>query len=566
MTRSIHAPHLARPPARCVVIGQPVAHSCSPLIHRLGYEFLGISAHFDYGTQTLSASELAPWLSRVRRSGSASTDAMEHLIRGVSCTMPHKRAVLPLLDQLDPIAREIGAVNTIVNDKGVLTGYNTDWEGALRALWRVMCRRSGNDETRVSFDEPFLKGNRVAILGAGGASRALIYGALLKGAHVKVFNRNLKRALDLKRHFDIDCAGLDALPEVAHYDMIINTTSVGMGTLAQRSLLLEEWLSPNQIIFETIYEPHETLMIKQARACGAEVVLGIDMLLEQAYLQFKLYTGYQAPRIHIDREVRRQLALPLPIHWPEPLICGVVVGDTLEQFLERLEVAQAHLPMVELRVDSIQSLSAETLDEVLITVKSSLSKPAILTCRRQRHLTSHNDSTSSTLLTSIDQVLQQQVLQRGIDLGIGWIDVDVTIYPELNLKLKKTRLILSTHHVTRTPELDELRLTYREMLAHQPAIYKFATLAQTRDDTYRLTHYLTELLTHDLESSSQAPQVIMVAMGERFSLSRVLFPLLGSYLTFAAPQQDQDQTSALGQRSAQDYRDLFKTLGVQRLK
>lgn len=551
--------------ARCMVIGSPIHHSLSPLIHRLGYEFLGLSSRYLFIAEEVKVEDLPTWLEQAR----------ERSVRGVSCTMPHKEAVIPLLDDLDPVAREVGAVNTIVNEGGRLIGYNTDWGGALRALERALLRRDQRTGQRErgetqrlsksrlnsSYLSP-LSGKRVAILGAGGASRALIYAMCHAGAEVKVFNRDLRRAQDLAQRFSVEWGGLEALSELRDFEVIIQATSVGMGAQANESLIDEAWFHSGQVYLETIYAPHETLAVRRARSRGAEVVLGIEMLLEQAYLQFHHYTGFSPPRLMIEREIERHLQLSLSSGWPEPLVCGVVTGSTLPSFLENLARAQALHPLVELRVDSLKELMGSSHEELteaqahetLSFIKAELTKPAILTYRRATARSAPSLSAPPIAQAKPTErwliERQRRVLQAGLDLGIGLIDVDLTEYDALTLRMGEARLILSTHDYQETPSTQQLHSLLEEMAHIQPFAYKIASYASTRQDLSRLFQLLT--------SPSRPPRLIVIPMGERFAMSRALAPLFGSYLTFAA--LDQGQGSAPGQRTLEDYHQVYDAL------
>jgi shikimate dehydrogenase len=160
----------------CMVIGDPIAHSLSPQLHNAGYQALGIDDKFVYIAAQVKVNHIEDFIKGIR--------AMN--IRGVSCTMPHKLAVMKYLDVIDETAKTIGAVNTIVNQEGILTGYNTDWLGAVTPLEKLTS----------------LKNKEVAVLGAGGAARAIIFGLTKKGAKVTIFNRTREKAEEIAKEFD----------------------------------------------------------------------------------------------------------------------------------------------------------------------------------------------------------------------------------------------------------------------------------------------------------------------------------------------------------------------------
>lgn len=208
---------------------------------------------------------------------------------GVGISMPFKVEVLLLLDELHPVARAIGAVNTVVQREGRLIGYNTDWIGAVRAL----------EEVRA------LQGARVLLLGAGGAARAVAYGLRERGASISILNRDVARAA----HLAAEVSGVVAPPEHAHqpgpYDILINATSVGMIEVDVGSPVSMEILHSNLLVMDIVYKPMVTTLVREARAAGAKVISGGRMLLHQAAAQFELYTGRSAPLAAMDEALQR---------------------------------------------------------------------------------------------------------------------------------------------------------------------------------------------------------------------------------------------------------------------
>jgi shikimate dehydrogenase len=223
-------------------------------------------------------------------------------IRGFGVSMPFKQAILPLLDALDPIAAKIGAVNTIVNDAGRLTGHNTDWIGAVRALEE---RRS-------------LGGARVLLIGAGGAARAIAYGLKERGAEVWIASRDIAKAAALASGVGASSIDLSALGRAGEYDVLINATSAGMREIDPRSLVPEEAMREGLTVMDIVYKPIETELIKAAARRGATAIHGGRMLLHQAARQFELYTGVEAPLSAMDQALREQIDL-LVASMPEPV-------------------------------------------------------------------------------------------------------------------------------------------------------------------------------------------------------------------------------------------------------
>nr|WP_253263947.1 shikimate dehydrogenase [Geobacillus sp. BMUD] len=203
-------------------------------------------------------------------------------IAGVNVTIPHKMAVIPFLDEIDDHARRIGAVNTIVNRGGRLIGYNTDGPGYVRAL---------EEEMNVQFD-----GKRILVIGAGGGARGVYFSLLQTGAlRIDVANRTMEKAERLIREGDerrsTHLSLAEAETRLAEYDILINTTSVGMHPQEDEQPLSLERLRPGTVVSDIIYNPLETKWLKEAKARGARTQNGIGMLVYQGALAFEKWTG-----------------------------------------------------------------------------------------------------------------------------------------------------------------------------------------------------------------------------------------------------------------------------------
>lgn len=213
-------------------------------------------------------------------------------IRGFGISMPFKQAVMPLVDALDPVAARIGAVNTVVNDDGALTGHNTDWIGAVRAV----------EEARQ------IAGARVLLIGAGGAARAIAHGVMAGNAAVLcITNRDPAKAAALASEVGAVARDLSELGRAGEYDIVINATSAGMREVDPRSLVPEEALGADQTVMDIVYKPIETELFTAARRRGATAIHGGRMLLHQAARQFELYTGREAPLDAMDAALREQI-------------------------------------------------------------------------------------------------------------------------------------------------------------------------------------------------------------------------------------------------------------------
>lgn len=210
--------------------------------------------------------------------------------RGFAVTIPHKESVIKHLDTLDLLAKKIGAVNTVVNTKGKLKGYNTDVL-ALIKLFKTI---------------PDISKKRTLILGAGGAARAAI-AALQRNKviNITITNRTESKAKKLSKEFKIKYKPLNICKEIHEYEIIINSTPVGM--TSSKQLFDFSTIQKYQTILDMVYMPQYTPLLLAAKRKGARIIFGYEMLLEQAYEQFALFTGVRAPRNIMRKELLKQI-------------------------------------------------------------------------------------------------------------------------------------------------------------------------------------------------------------------------------------------------------------------
>lgn len=273
----------ARPvSARLGIIGHPVAHSLSPAIQGAALRAAGIEATYERWDTPLD--DLPARLAALRE-----PDCL-----GANVTIPHKQAVLPLLDEVAPLAAAIGAVNTIINDGGRLTGHNTDGGGFVAAL-------------READFEP--AGKRLLLVGAGGAARGIAF-ALRQAdaAAIAIANRTAGRAEALAAAIGAEAVPFDAPP--ARYDCVVNCTSAGMhGSGAEDALPCDPAAAdPGALIVDIVYAPEETPLLRAAREAGRSVLGGLPMLIHQGALAFELWTGRPAPLDAMREAARAALA------------------------------------------------------------------------------------------------------------------------------------------------------------------------------------------------------------------------------------------------------------------
>jgi shikimate dehydrogenase len=274
------------------LIGDPVDHARSPEIHRFWLQKLGIEAGY---RRKRVALEALPDFFRRRRE--------EEGWLGCNVTIPHKQAVVSLLDRLDPHAARIGAVNTVVREDGELVGYNSDAPGFIEPLRPLLSR---NHLFRIA-----------RILGAGGAARAVAHALWDEGFTLVILARDRAKAEALRSAFDPAHSYAAALADFAQptdfafddrqgiLDLVVNTTPLGM--TGQPELALDfSHVPPGALVYDIVYVPLETPLLAEARARGHATIDGLQMLVAQAAIAFAKFFGTAAPREH-DGELRERL-------------------------------------------------------------------------------------------------------------------------------------------------------------------------------------------------------------------------------------------------------------------
>lgn len=262
----------------CAVIGNPVEHSLSPAIHNAAFEALAL----DYVYVAFRVEDIAAAIAGMRAFGN---------FRGLSVTIPHKVSIMDHLDEIDEVARNIGSVNTVLKEDGVLKGSSSDGPGALKAL-------------KDSEADP--AGKRVLVLGSGGAARAITFTLATmddppKVSILGVIPDELDQLVrDLKGKTPAVVSGRamddDSLREgVGEADIIIHSTPVGMHPKTDETLVPKELLRREQVVFDIVYTPRETRLLKEAQAVGCKTIPGLEMFVNQAVIQFELWTGKSAP-------------------------------------------------------------------------------------------------------------------------------------------------------------------------------------------------------------------------------------------------------------------------------
>jgi shikimate dehydrogenase len=265
-------------PAIYAVFGDPVSHSLSPLMHNSALVQSGLDGLY----LAFRVKDIAAAVSGVRGTG----------IRGVSITIPHKVAVMEYLDQIDPLAGEIGAVNTIVNQQGILCGYNSDCAGAVNAL----------------MEKTGIRGQTVAVVGAGGGARAVGFGIRREGGRLTIINRTKKSGESLAAELDCEFKPLSEIGRLP-YNIVVNATSVGMTPRDAETPLEGALLENGMVVMDLVYNPLKTRLLKEAEQRGCTTIDGASMFVHQGAAQFELWTGRKAPVDVMRRVVLEELKI-----------------------------------------------------------------------------------------------------------------------------------------------------------------------------------------------------------------------------------------------------------------
>jgi len=262
----------------CGVIGNPVEHSLSPAIHNAAFQKLGLN----YVYLAFKVENLEGGIQGIRSLGN---------LRGLSVTIPHKVAAVPLLDEVDPTARNIGAINTIVVENGRLIGYNTDASGALRALESAGVK---------------LERESVLLLGSGGAARAIAFALAADGRigrlRILGIEEKERRGLvaDLRERTGLQIEDASLIEETLQQALrdstvVLHCSPLGMSPKVNETCIPACLLGRHLTVMDIVYNPLETRLLREAKAAGCKTIRGLEMFLHQAAAQFELWTGKPAP-------------------------------------------------------------------------------------------------------------------------------------------------------------------------------------------------------------------------------------------------------------------------------
>ena len=269
------------------IIGNPVGHSLSPLVHNRSFLEQKINAvYVPFQLEEFNVGEL---MHRAQVFG----------IQGASVTIPHKVTVIKYLTKMDPAVEKIGACNTVVFRQGERIGYNTDYMAAMSGIEQAL---GGQPADEVSV----LEGKTALILGAGGAGRALAYGLSRRGARVTVTDIDADRSVELAGHIGGDYTTWE-MRESIQPDILVNCTPIGMHPNVNETPYSKSLIRTSMLVFDAVYNPEHTLLVKTAQDKGCKVVTGVEMFVGQACLQFKLFTGQKTSASEMRTRVKEAI-------------------------------------------------------------------------------------------------------------------------------------------------------------------------------------------------------------------------------------------------------------------
>ena len=252
------------------LVGNPVEHSKGVIIHNKSFEQLGLK----YIYVNFLVDDISSFIKRCK-----------DIVSGLSVTIPYKRSVITHLDDVDETAKRIGAVNTVVKRNNKLVGYNTDYIGTIKSL-----KKNIN-----------IKNKTVLMIGAGGVARAVAFGIVKEGGRLIILNRTLKNAAKLAKEFECEFGGLADIKKMNDIDVLINCTSIGMFPKIDNSIankkLLKKIIKRKGVVFDMVYNPVETKLLKDAKTAGLKIISGLELFINQAAAQFRLWTNKDMPNV-----------------------------------------------------------------------------------------------------------------------------------------------------------------------------------------------------------------------------------------------------------------------------
>ena len=481
------------------VVGYPVWHSLSPEIHNFLYKIQNLN-DFVY-----TKCEIKP----------EKIDKLKEIIkffnfRGLSITSPYKQEVMKIVDVLDKKAKQINAVNTIIVDSCErLHGYNTDYIGVLNAL------EENTDLTN----------KKVAIFGSGGGAKSAVIACLERTKDVVLFNRTKEKNHTFAKQNNIkNCSLTDFQPE--NFDIIINATIVGLGT--KESILKRNQILAKHIVFDMVYNPLKTTLLKHAISKGAKIIYGTDMLIYQAIEQHTIYTKQTTSPEQI-LQVKNEV-----LNTNNHNTCLVVVANTLKDMLSKLKITQQKSDFIELRYDYLSTINKTILKKIA----EKVCVHSIFTCRNKEDGGNFKGT----------QKQQQEIIEYAMSLNkFTYFDIDFSQIEswksELQNKEKQYKIILSHHNFKKCLSYQKCVKIIDKMFENGADIAKIACKIIKHEDILTMLKILEKYKKAD-------KQVIFAPMCEN-KIVRILASEYGSWTNFVC--LNNKETTAKGQICIDNY-------------
>ena len=482
----------------CCVIGCPVWHSLSPNIHNLLYKLQDLN-DFVY-----TKCEIKP-----EKIGKLKDIIKLFNFRGLSITSPYKQEVMKIVDVLDKKASQIRALNTIfVNNNDKIYGYNTDYIGVLKAL------EENTDLTN----------KKVAIFGSGGGAKSAVIACLERTKNVILFNRTKEKNNDFAKQNNIKSCGLDEfLPQ--DFDIIINATTVGLGT--KDSILKRNQILKKHIVFDMVYNPLKTTLLKNAISKGAKIIYGTNMLIHQAIKQHEIYTKQTTTQEQI-------LKLKNEIFQINHGVCLVVMAKTLTKMLKKLKIAQQKSDFIELRCDYFDKIDTKMIEKIA----EKICIDTIFTCRNIKDGGNFKGT----------QQEQREIIKYAMSLNeFSHFDIDFSQVnywqDELNDKNKNYKIILSYHNFKKCLSYKKCVKIIDKMFKNGADIAKIACKIIKHEDILTMLKVLDKY-------KKENKKVIFAPMCEN-KIVRILASEYGSWTNFVC--LNNKETTAKGQICIDNY-------------
>ncbi|QED23225.1 shikimate dehydrogenase [Candidatus Deianiraea vastatrix] len=475
------------------VIGHPVKHSMSPHIHQACYQKLAIKSEFSFIHLEIKPMEIEKLRDYI----------LQYNLWGISVTTPHKDAVMKICDKIDDFAKKCNAVNTIVRTaKNELIGYNTDYIGVFNSL------------------PSEIEGKKIAILGAGGAARACLVALEKHAINTTVFVRDARKSSDLIDSFSVQIANIADF-NADFFDIIINATSCGHKS--EECPIDTSKISDKHTVFDLIYSPLYTKLLCDSQKNGAKIILGTQMLINQAMRQFELYTGYFADFKTMESAINTEILRQNEVSKMLSRIFVSIFGHGVEEIAKKLDLIDKNAQNIEIRADYIENLSLfdiENLAQIMSKYRT------IFTARKKEH-------GGNGRFKNYDEIMKKAASL------FDFIDIDVSDFALMgDLSSQKAKIIASYHDFNDMISQEKLDEIYEN--CKKADIIKIAITPQSTKDCIKC---LSLLEKYD--------NLAIIAMGENCKSMRIDALKYGSKLAFAAAFES--EKTAPGQVTLNDY-------------